>query len=341
MLTFALLIVLYLVNPSNINITQECVLLTGGLGFIGSNLVDELLLQGYKVVVFDDKSTGHHYNNNAITIIGDISVNGSLDSITHEVHYIVHFAAAISVTESMKDPAKYERINVLGSHNVLEWAVKRKVKKVISASSAAVYGAPKELPLSETSAVAPISPYAETKLNMEILQKKLFERHGTTCICLRFFNVYGPRQSPKSSYSGVISKFIEQAVEGKEIVIYGDGLNTRDFVFVKDVAAANIMAIKHGEGFRVYNVGTEHSITILQLAETIIQVTNSTAKIVLKDERSGDIKHSLSNTTRIRTDLSWYPKVRLNEGLQKTFAWYVESATESGTKCLVNCTTSG
>eukprot|EP01114_Cavostelium_apophysatum_P014202 TRINITY_DN3624_c0_g1_i2.p1 TRINITY_DN3624_c0_g1~~TRINITY_DN3624_c0_g1_i2.p1 ORF type:complete len:352 (-),score=22.37 TRINITY_DN3624_c0_g1_i2:218-1273(-) len=300
----------------------ETVMLTGGLGFIGSTLVDELLIDGFRVVIFDDESTGHNYNDNAITIIGDITFPEDFAAISLRVDYIVHFAAAISVAESMSNPKKYDRINIDGSRNVLEWAVRHKVKKVVAASSAAVYGTPKVLPLEETAPLGPISPYATTKLDMEHLLQEYHEKHGLHAIALRFFNVYGPRQDPKSSYSGVISKFLDLADTGKDIVIYGDGKNTRDFVFVSDVARANIAALQHGTGFRVYNVGTETVTTITELAETIIKIVGFPVNIEYREERSGDIKDSLSNTTRIRTELGWYPKVSLEQGLRKTYRWY-------------------
>jgi len=302
---------------------SETVLLTGGLGFIGSNLVDELLVEGYNVIIFDDKSTGNNYNAKAITIIGDITVKEDFRHLnTLRVDFVVHFAAAISVAESMEDPAKYERINFEGSENVIEWATSHKVRKIVAASSAAVYGIPNELPLTEDSPLGPISPYAETKLNMEQLFKKYNKIYGIDAICLRFFNVYGPRQSPKSSYSGVISKFLDQSVKGDDLVIYGDGKNTRDFVFVKDVARANIAAIQMGTGFKVYNVGTESITTLSSLASTIIRVTDSESKIDYKKEREGDIKDSLSNTTKIRMELGWAPRVTLEQGLRRTYNWY-------------------
>jgi len=188
---------------------KETVLVTGGLGFIGSNLVDELLTE-FDVIIFDDKSTGNNFNEKATCIIGDISEVDHFKLIPNnvKVDYIIHFGAAISVTESMVNPQKYHRINVLGSKNVLDWAVKNHVRKFVAASSASVYGVPKDIPLREDSPTSPISPYAESKLLMEQLMEKYNKKYGIVAIALRFFNVYGPRQNPDSQYSGVISKFI-------------------------------------------------------------------------------------------------------------------------------------
>jgi len=316
---FFFIIAFYFLTPSS---HSEMVLVTGGLGFIGSNLVDELLVAGYDVIIFDDESSGHNHNSKAYTIFGDITIKQDFRQIRPKIDYIVHLAAAISVEESMKNPKKYEDINLHGSRNVLEWAVEHKVKKVISASSAAVYGTPKILPVGEATKPNPISPYARTKLDMEYIHEEMNDKHGIDTICLRFFNVFGPRQDPKSGYSGVISKFIDNAMEGTDITIYGDGKNTRDFIFVKDIARAIMQAMKYGEGFQVFNVGTETITTITQLAQTIIRVTESDIDIKYKPARDGDIKDSLSNTSNIQNELRWIPQYTLEQGLRRTISWY-------------------
>jgi len=298
------------------------VLLTGGLGFIGSNLAEELLSEGYKVIVFDDKSTGRTETPGTLTIIGDITNTSHFDRIKGKVDFVIHLAAAISVAESISNPKKYDKINVDGSRNVFQWALFHGVKRVVSASSAAVYGTPQSLPLDELSPKSPLSPYADTKLKMEQIQEDFFWLHNLKSTALRFFNVYGPRQNPKSPYSGVISKFIEQAVNGKNITIFGDGSNSRDFVFVKDVARACIAALKDEKDFQIYNVGTETRITMKQLANLVIELVGSESSVVYLPERAGDIKHSLSNSQKLKKDLKWKPHISLNNGLEKTIAWY-------------------
>jgi len=287
--------------------------------------VDELLKRDYNVVIFDDQSTGNNYNPQARTIIGDVTVKEDFDLIDVQIDYIVHFAAAISVAESMGNPSKYYKINFEGSRNILEWAVKNNVKRVVSASSAAVYGTPQSLPVREDDKLAPISPYAETKMHMEVLQKKFFMDYGLSSTCLRFFNVYGPRQSPRSPYSGVISKFLELAHEQKDLTIFGDGSTTRDFVYVGDVAKANIMALEKGTGFAIYNVGTESVTTLKGLADTVIHVTGSNSHVKYMTEREGDIKKSLSDCHNIKEALGWTPTVNLEEGLKLTYEWYLST----------------
>jgi UDP-glucose 4-epimerase len=302
------------------------VVVTGGLGFIGSHVVELLVSEGYRVYIFDDQSTGHNLNPNAELVIGDIRNPTDLSRLPATVDHVVHLAAAISVAESMSQPAKYQAINVDGSRNVLAWAAEHGARSVVSASSAAVYGTPQRLPLDEEAPKAPLSPYASTKLTMESLHQEFaVERHRLpSAVCLRFFNVYGPRQDPRSQYSGVISKFLDQAAtEGRQITIQGDGLNTRDFVYVGDVARAVLAAMRSTKpGFHVYNVGTEKRVTIRELAETVRQVTGSDHRIELGPPRPGDIQHSLSSTSRIRSELDWSPRLSLADGLLRTWSWY-------------------
>jgi UDP-glucose 4-epimerase len=199
-------------------VKKEKVLVTGGLGFIGSNLVEELLNEGYIVVVFDDRSNGNNFNKNAITIIGDITNKEDFKKLPNNIDYVIHFAAAISVSESVLNPEKYTKINVEGSRNVLEWSIQHNIKKFISASSSSVYGNSEIIPLEENFELHPISPYAKSKLEMEKIQQEFYNKYNLTNICLRFFNVYGPNQNPKSPYSGVISKFIGNFFEKITII---------------------------------------------------------------------------------------------------------------------------
>ena len=269
---------------------NESVLLTGGLGFIGSHVVDLLLHRGFKVTILDDESNGHNHNKFCTEMVpNDITVVGDLPKFPNEgkekgeevmyFTHVIHLAAAISVAESMNDPDKYERINYGGSQKVLDWIraynthVSRLLKddkqtesqdaptlirKVVAASSAAIYGDPDPalLPLRESAPYGGLSPYADTKYRMEGLMREFVESQNgdnerkdrefipaTSATALRFFNVYGPRQDPKNPYSGVISLFLEMATHNKDITILGDGLMTRDFVYVKDVARYELQCI--------------------------------------------------------------------------------------------------
>ncbi|KAL0216906.1 hypothetical protein RCL1_007389 [Eukaryota sp. TZLM3-RCL] len=303
------------------------VLVTGGLGFIGSCVVRLLCDMGHSVVIFDDESSGHNYydHNLVSVVIGDITNPSDLDRIPSDVTHCIHLAAAISVAESMQNPEKYMRINVEGSRNVLQWAYEHKLEAMCSASSAAVYGDPIELPLAEECKLNPISPYAQSKLDMEHLHVEFFNK-GLRTSCFRFFNVFGERQDPKSDYSGVISKFFYFAKNNLPITIFGDGEQTRDFVYVQDVANALILyLLSENSNYDVYNIGTETVTTVNVLAKTIIDVAGATSSIQYLEARSGDIKHSLSNSSKLKSHLPWQPKMSLQEGLARTYQWFLET----------------
>jgi len=306
--------------------SKQTGLVTGGLGFIGSNLVDTLLADGrFKVIVFDDESNGHHRNPAFSSNVTETTKKDDFLLIKDEIDYVVHLAAAISVAESVVDPEKYYRINVQGSNNVLSWALDHSVKKVVSASSAALYGDPKHLPVKEDDEIMFLSPYAESKAKMEQLHKDFYLQHNLQSVCLRFFNVYGPRQNPKSPYSGVISKFIEKASNGEELLLLGNGTNSRDFIYVKDVNRAILLTmLKDTGGFSIFNVGSQTSTSIIQLAYIIKEVTGSSSEIQKGPPRPGDILHSLSDSSKLYA-LGFHPKVTLEDGLAKTYAEYSET----------------
>ncbi|KAL0245087.1 hypothetical protein GEMRC1_009167 [Eukaryota sp. GEM-RC1] len=301
------------------------VLVTGGLGFIGSCVVRLLVDQQHSVVIFDNESTGDNYfEHELVTFIrGDVSVPSDFEKLPSDITHVIHLAAAISVAESMTDPEKYMGINVEGSKHVLSWALNNNVTKLASASSAAVYGATQQLPINESVPTEPISPYAESKLQMEYLHKS-FNQQGLRCSCFRFFNVYGPRQKPSNPYSGVISKFMEMAFSGSPLTIFGDGLATRDFISVFDISNALITYLfSDVNDYDVYNVGTESVTSINDLARICIDITQSTSTIKYGPERDGDIKHSLSDSAKIRRVFGWSPKVKLFDGLSVTYKWFV------------------
>ncbi|KAL0216044.1 hypothetical protein P9112_008228 [Eukaryota sp. TZLM1-RC] len=301
------------------------VLVTGGLGFIGSCVVRLLAANDHNVVVFDDQSSGNNFYSHPLveTIIGDITRPEDLSSLPSDISHVIHLAAAISVSESMTNPEKYEFINVQGSRNVLQWALDNKIEKVASASSAAVYGDIQTLPIKEEYNTAPISPYAETKLNMEFLHKE-FHQKGLNCSCFRFFNVYGPRQHPSNPYSGVISKFFDFVSKNEPVKIFGDGEQSRDFVFVEDLSYALFLYITSSlESFNVFNIGTETVTTVNDLARLCIDISQASSKVEYHPERPGDIKHSLSDSSFVRRTLKWNPKFTLSEGLDRTYQWFL------------------
>jgi UDP-glucose 4-epimerase len=271
-------------------------IITGGEGFIGSKIVREI--EGFSY----DLKSGH-----------DILDKTDLTNFVNEADGIFHCAAKISVPESLTMPEAYHRTNVEGTKCLIDVAQKT---KIVFSSSAAVYGE-SDKPVVETDTLNPKSPYAENKKEAEELLEKINLPH----IVLRYFNVYGPGQSPQ--YAGVITAFINKALKGEDLVIYGDGEQVRDFVFVGDVVRANIMAMDYkNEKFGIFNIASGEKTTIKLLAETIIKLTKSSSKICYEPARKGDIFYSQADITKAKSLLSWSPKVSLEEGLEETIKYY-------------------
>jgi UDP-N-acetylglucosamine 4-epimerase len=306
------------------------ILVTGGAGFIGSHIVDRLINEGIKVRVLDNFSTGEksnlaqHKNNQSFQLIeGDIRNFKLVKKAVEGVDAVVHEAALVSVTRSIEDPRLSNEINVTGTMNILKACLDTNVKRFVFASSCAVYGDTKILPIHENSTPNPLSPYAADKLTSEKNAKTFHKTHGLETVCLRYFNVYGPRQK-HGPYSGVISIIINNLLENKLPTIYGDGEQTRDFVNVKDVVEANMLALAKREAAgKVFNIATGKATSINMLAETIQQITNKTALNPLHAEpRPGDIKHSYGDIANAKTYLEYTPKVKLEEGLTELVKWY-------------------
>jgi UDP-glucose 4-epimerase len=290
------------------------ILVTGGAGFVGSHIVDNFIKKGDEVIVFDNLTSGNkdNINSKAKFIKGDIRNIDELDIVMSGVDYVFHMAALVSVPLSIEQPELNEAINVLGTRNVLESAYKAGVKRVVIASSAAVYGDNPILPLKESEELKPLSPYASAKLSGEIMGREFTDK-GLPVVALRFFNIYGPRQDPKSPYSGVISIFADRSKNNEDILIFGKGNQTRDFISVFDVVKANELALTIPPGN--YNVATGTTITIRQLAEKIIGVSDSSSKIIFKEERAGDIKKSQADITKLK-EQGFLPTIEFDEGLR-------------------------
>jgi UDP-glucose 4-epimerase len=246
--------------------------------------------------------------------VGDIrnpqEVNAAMQGITH----VLHLAAQVSVQASVEDPPTSCTQNIYGFVNVMHAAGQNKVQRFVYASSAAVYGVPEQVPLSETSPLAPISPYGLEKYVNEQYATLFESLYGFRSIGLRYFNVFGPRQDPKSPYAGVISKFIERISEKKPLVVFGDGLQTRDFIYVKDIARANRAALE-GEGTGACNIATGQTWTLLQVINTLSTCVNQTLEVEHKDPRDGDILHSSAYNDRLKDVLGYTPQASLAEGL--------------------------
>ena len=304
-------------------ISEMRILVTGGAGFIGSHIVEQLLQQKHQVRVLDNFSTGKRENlafsheGDLEIMEGDIREFGVVEKAASLVDGVFHEAALVSVPKSVERPDLSFDINVKGTFNVFEAARRAGVKRVVYASSGAVYGDNDRLPLAETEPPKPLSPYGLDKLYSEQLGSLYQSLYGMEMVALRYFNVFGPRQDPNSPYSGVISIFVNRLKAGTVPTIFGDGEQTRDFVFVGDVVRANLLAMS-GEyrGFRVLNVGTGKKTSLNELFTQLKLITQSSGTPTYADERVGDIRHSLANISAIRKELSYEPAFNLADGLR-------------------------
>ena len=292
------------------------ILVTGGSGFIGSHVVEHYQDKA-DVVVLDDLRTGHRRNLDGLDcqfVDGSIADMALLDSLMTGVDYVFHLAALVSVPESMSLPQEAVRLNVTGLLNVLESSRRHGVKKLCFASSAAVYGENPMQPKVETMTPDPRSPYAITKLDGEYYCG-LYQREGwLSTACLRFFNVFGPRQDPNSAYAAAVPIFLDRARKNEPITVYGDGGQTRDFIFVKDIVGALSFAAENPEVSGVFNAGYGRAMTILELVEEILRLTGSKSKVVFEPVRSGDIRHSTANASKLLA-AGWVPRFDVPGGL--------------------------
>ncbi len=298
------------------------VLVTGGAGFIGSHLVDELLDRDNKVTVIDNLSTGkldnisQHEDNEDFTFRKeDITKRSEVEEVLKEIDGVIHTAAITSVPRSVEEPDLTERVNVEGTKILLENSIKNDVKRFVFSSSCAVYGRNEDLPISEDSEPNPISPYGESKLEAERLCRKFAEK-GLETVSLRYFNVYGPRQG-FGPYAGVILKFLEKIEEGDPPVIYGDGEQTRDFVYVKDVVRGTLLGLEEDDvSGEVFNIATGNEVSINELCEKILKITGSDdLEPIYEDPKPGDIRRSKADLNKSREMLGYEPTVPLEDGL--------------------------
>ncbi len=305
------------------------VVVTGGAGFIGGHIVEALIARGDQVTVFDNLHTGH------LTNLGDTltgvhpAVRLYQDSILNQealleacagATSVFHLAALISVPESMEKPIEYVATNTIGTLRVLEACRLSGVKNIVLSSSAAIYGDNPTIPKLENMIPEPKSPYAVSKLDGEYYFQMYRKQYGLNATSLRYFNVFGPRQDPKSQYAAAVPIFIDRAVKNQDITIFGDGQQTRDFIYVKDVVQANLLAAKRGGD--VFNVAWGQRLTIQDLATHIIQLTGSSSKILYLPERSGDIKHSMSDNQKIIQQLGFKASSTLEKGLIATIEYF-------------------
>ncbi len=296
------------------------VLVTGGAGFIGSHSVEHLLAGGARVRVLDNFSSGKRQNlpqHPALEVLaGDIRESADVAAALAEVTHVLHLAAQVSVATSVADPLGSAAVNISGFLNVLEAARRSGVQRFAYASSAAVYGVPARLPLTEQAPALPISPYGLEKTVNDQYAHLYHCLYGMPTLGLRYFNVYGPRQDPSSPYSGVISIFVRRLREGQGLLVYGDGQQTRDFIYAGDVARANVAALG-ASACGVCNVATGHSVKLQELIDTLADVAGAKPEITYETAREGDIRHSAAANERLALELSISTFTSLRDGLER------------------------
>lgn len=310
---------------------QERCLVTGGAGFIGSHLVESLAREGHPVRVLDNFDTGMRENLAPITpapemIDGDVGDPSVVDRAVQGVDVVYHLAALASVQKSVEDPPASHRVCATGTLHVLDAARKHGIRRVVYAGSASAYGIPEQEVQNENTPLMPLSPYGAAKLAGEMYMKAFSNTYGLETVRLRFFNVFGPRQRADSPYSGVIALFVAALSEGRTPLIFGDGLQTRDFVYIADVVQAlQKAATVKGVSGNVYNIGAGRRINLLELIAALSKQLGVEIPPEHRDPRPGDIRHSCADISAARKDLGYNPQFSFEDGLARTLAWYREA----------------
>src|SRR5208283_2549304 len=303
-------------------------LVTGGAGFIGSNMVDELIRRGHEVTVLDDLSSGKKANLELVAsrvrfILGTITNLDTVKRACEGADYVLHLAARTSVPRSVKDPIETNQVNIDGTLNVLVAARDAKVRRFVYAASSAAYGESPTLPKVETMQAEPISPYGVTKYVGELYARVFGKVYGLEFACVRYFNVFGPRQDPTSTYSGVLSKFMLAVLQGHSPVIYGDGEQSRDFIYIENVVEQTLRAAETPEASGVVlNGGTGARITLNEVVRQLGELTGRKIVANYEPAREGDIRDSLADISLAKQTLGYEPRVQFREGLRRTWEWY-------------------
>jgi nucleoside-diphosphate-sugar epimerase len=307
-------------------------LVTGGAGFIGSSLVRALVARGDTVRVIDNFATGREVNLESVVsaiqlVRGDIRDQGVVERVMDGCEFVLHQAALPSVPRSIEYPVEYNDVNVHGTLNVLQAARKTGVKRVVFAASSSAYGETPTLPKVETMAPDPLSPYAANKVACEMYMKVYHAVYGLETVALRYFNVFGPHQDPNSQYAAVVPKFITAALEGRPPVIYGDGLQSRDFCYIDNAIEANLLACTAPAApGQVVNIACGVRTTLLEVLDLVASLTGKKIKPIHEPPRAGDVRHSLADIGRARSVLGYTGGVSFAEGLQRTVAWFMSKA---------------
>ena len=308
-------------------------LVTGGAGFIGSNIVEVLLAQGESVRVLDDFSTGKRENLEAFKdridlVEGDLRDEDTCRRAVADMDYVLHQAAMASVPRSIAEPVMTSEVNVMGTIKLLEAAAKAKVRRLVYAASSSAYGDQPKPSKSEDLIPRPLSPYASAKLACEYFCQAFSQSMGLETVCLRYFNVFGPRQDPASQYSAVIPLFTTAVIDGRRPTIYGDGTQTRDFTFVENNVRANILAATTSRPVagQTINIACGTSYSLLDLLRVINQTLGKDVQPLFEPRRVGDVQHSLADITLARELLGYEVYVGFDEGMRRTVEWYLAHA---------------
>jgi len=300
------------------------ILITGGAGFIGSHLVDALIKRKHKLIVVDNLSSGLKENLNPKAKFYYLDIRSKkLDNVFQKERpeIVFHCAAQINLRKSIAHPLKDARINILGSLNLLENCRKYKIKKFIfSSTGGAIYGDTKNIPTPEDFPANPPSPYGIAKLTIEKYLHYYYQVFGLPYFSLRYSNVYGPRQNPKNE-AGVIAIFSEKILKGEQVVINGDGRQTRDYVYIDDVVRANLLALRR-KGVGVFNIGTEKETSVREIFKMLKKITQTKIKAIYGPPIKGEQRRSCLAIKKAKRELGWSPKVRLDDGLKKTVQWF-------------------
>jgi len=313
------------------------ILVAGGAGFIGSHIVDKLLKVGMEVTVLDNFSTGrmgnlaqHKHNKNLHIVKGDIRNAKQAKAAIKDIDAVFNDAAVVSVRLSVDNPILVNEVNVNGALNLLKASADSDVERFVQASSASVYGDAETLPISEDTLLKPISPYAVSELAAESYAMAFHKAYELQTVCLRYFNVYGPRQS-YSPYTGAITLFIDQLLNNKPLTIFGDGEQTRDFVYVEDVASANMLALTVKEAVgEVFNIATGTATSVNTLIKTLAKfVGRGKTKPLHAKPKVGEIKHSVASIEKARRILDYKPIFTIDSGLEQLVKWYTSKPTQS------------
>lgn len=303
-------------------------LVTGGAGFIGSNIVDELVHRNHQVVVLDDLSAGKESNFSEVRSkidlhVGSVTDLAAVQSACHGVDYVIHLAARTSVPRSVQNPIETNYVNIDGTLNVLVAARDAKVRRIVFAASSSAYGETPTLPKTEAMPADPISPYGITKYVGELYARVFGRVYGLENACIRYFNVFGPRQDPSSQYSGVLSRFMLAVIEDEQPVVYGDGEQSRDFTYIQNIVDETLAACDaQGASGMVFNGGTGARVTLNQVLQMLEKITGKRIQAKYDPPRTGDIRDSQADISLARKILGYQPSVHFEEGLQRTWQWY-------------------